>query len=74
MSNLEIFCIIYGIGFILNSLIAVHLIERLKVEQPEKSVSPVIVMVCVFLSWLMWVYIIVYAVVRWIKSLFRHDA
>lgn len=67
MSNLEIFCIFYSIGFVLNSLIAVHLINKLKIEQPEKFVSPVIVMVCVFLSWLMWVY----GIVRWIKSLFR---
>ena len=71
MTTLEIICIIYGIGFILNSLLAVQAIESLKRTDPDRFVSPILVMICVFLSFALWVYVALYMVVKSITKLFR---
>lgn len=55
MTTLEIICIIYGIGFILNSLLATHYIKSLKITEPERLVSPIKVMIFVFFSFAAWI-------------------
>ncbi len=71
MSTLEIICIIYGIGFILNSLLAVQAVESLRRTDPDRFVSPILVMICVFLSFALWVYVALYLLVKGITKLFR---
>ncbi len=70
MTTLEIICITYGIGFILNSLLATHYIKSLKLTEPERFISPIFVMACVFLSVVLWVVVLISMVFRFVKKLF----
>ncbi len=74
MTTLEIICITYGIGFILNSLLATHYIKSLKLTEPERFVSPIKVMIFVFFSFAAWLYAFVYLLVSFMKRFFKRKS
>ena len=73
METLEIICLIYAAGFVLNSLLSLYFIEKMRKEEPEKFINPILVMVCVFLSWGTWLYVGLHMAAKWLISQFRHD-
>lgn len=70
MTNLEIFSIIYMIGFIVNSLLLTSFVNYKKRTEPDRFISPIFVMVCVFLSVVLWVVLLISMVFRFVKKLF----